>query len=95
MTVNDHAFFKALAAGGGDVVLTQHLEHGRAGHAGDHRRLYQAQRERGEHEVAQAIPRVFVPGHEAARGQPLELDGEQDHQQDAGPEGGHRQAQAW
>ena len=54
----DHARGRqALGAGGADIVLAQHLEHGRAGLAGDDRERHGAEHDRGQDQVATAAER--------------------------------------
>src|SRR5207249_7249433 len=66
MPEHNGALAQALRLGRAHVVLTEHLEHARARHAGDDRRREVAERQRGQHEMDQAAPqRLDVAGDEA------------------------------
>ena len=82
---HDQALAEALGAGGADVLLAQNLQHGRAGHAGDERDREGGQRERGEDQAHAPLG--------AGRGQPVQVDGEDDDQHEAEPVGRHGDAE--
>ena len=104
VTIGTAAFFSAcrnrmlrwpdaLGARGADVVLLQHLEHGRARDAGDQRDVDEAERDRGQDQVLE--PRPEAPGDRrvALHRQPVELEREDVGQQVADDEHRHREAE--
>ncbi len=58
----DAALPHALGAGGADIVLLQHLEHGGARDAGDQRDVDAAERDGGQNQVLAATARALDSG---------------------------------
>ncbi|MNQ92795.1 hypothetical protein D3C85_1082300 [compost metagenome] len=66
---------QALGAGGADVVFGQGFQHGGARHARQQRHVDQAQRQTGQHQMAQVGHDAIRHGFVALHRQPAQLDG--------------------
>src|SRR5262249_49112363 len=75
-----------LGASRAHVVLAQQVEHGRARSPHEHRGLEEPERDRGQQQRAQRRAGAARPALEAARADPAEMNGEDEDQQQAGPE---------
>ncbi len=93
MHEQDAALADALGARGADVVLLQHLEHRRAGDAGDQRDVDAAERDRGQDQVFEPRPDPFRDRRIALDRQPFELEREHVGEQVADHEHRHREAE--
>src|SRR3989442_1232048 len=89
---DDRSLVQPLGPRGADVVLAQHLQHGRARGPNQHRGLEEAERRRRQEQRAQAGPEPARPALEAAGLEPAELHREEEDQQQARPERRHRDA---
>ena len=83
MLADDHFFTDALGAGGAEVVLPDHVQHRGAGDAGQAAGLTGAQRNGRQDQMDDAAA--------AAGGEPAQLMGEEQDQQQAQPEARHGQ----
>ena len=83
----------ALGARGLHVFLPQHLQHGRARRARQHRELEEAERDGREQQRLDGRPDPLPPAVEAAGPHPAEPDGEEQDQEQPRPEArdGHAQ----
>ena len=95
---HDQLLEHALGARGAHVVLAQHLEHGRAGHARGHRRIAIAGGERRPDQHAQVVDRIDPDRHVGDGRHPrhaepgLRRDQDAEDDQDAEPERRHGDA---
>ena len=97
--VDDHVFGQALGPGGQDVVLAQHLEHGRAQKARHAGQTPEGINEYGQQQMpaqvgqlAQGRKHGIVHGGQAGNRQYGPVDAEKEHEQQGQPEAGHGEA---
>ena len=75
-----------LGARRADIVLAEHLEHGRAHHPRQNRGLWQRQRHRRQGQRLQARPDALVPAGKPAGRKPAKVDRENHHKDHREPE---------
>src|SRR5207249_4071343 len=86
----DERLAHALGAGGADVLLAQDVQHRRTRGADENGGLEEAECDRGQQQRANPRPEPAGPSFEAARLHPAEPHGEEEDQQQPGPEGRDR-----
>ena len=93
--VDDAALGDALGAGGADVVLAQHFEHRGAGQPGDDAGRHDGQRQRRQEQMVQQVRQVAAAVdrvHAAEPGRGASVTAKTQDEQQAEPEGRHRNA---